>query len=142
MPHNAEKFLRDMLDRAKLIQDYTAGKSRDEFLKAGSLQDAVRWNLCVIGEALSQMRRVDEAKAEQLTGYTKIIGLRNQLIHGYTAIKSIVTTEFKRFVAGVIRLPCRVVRNGRRIICRLLSCGLWHGPLLSAVAAWRTSSLC
>jgi hypothetical protein len=56
--------------------------------------------------------------------------------------QSIVTMEFKRFVAGVIRLPCQVIRTGRRIVCRLLSYGPWHEPLLSAVAAWRTRSTC
>jgi uncharacterized protein with HEPN domain len=53
MPHDPGKYLRDMLDHAIRIDTYTSGKSRDDFLNSASLQDAVHWNLCVIGEALS-----------------------------------------------------------------------------------------
>jgi len=53
----------------------------------------------------------------------------------------IVRMEFKRFVAGVIRLPCQIVRSGRRLIYRMLSYNPWQEPLLAAVAAWRTRAV-
>ena len=49
----------------------------------------------------------------------------------------IVRMEFKRFAAGIIRLPCQIVRVGRRLIYRMLSYSPWQEPLLAAVAAWR-----
>lgn len=91
MPHNSEKFLRDMLDRGARIQAYTSGKTRDNFLNDSAMQDAVHWNLCVIGEAMSQLRQLDQATAAQFTAYAKIIGLRNQLIHGYGSIDTDIT---------------------------------------------------
>lgn len=54
----------------------------------------------------------------------------------------IVRMEFKRFVASVIRLPCQILRSGRRLIYRLLSYSPWQEPLLAAVAAWRTRTQC
>jgi uncharacterized protein with HEPN domain len=93
MPHKPQKYLRDMLDHGLLIQSYVAGKTQADFLSTNWLQDATHWNLSVIGEALSQMRRIDEATAEKLTGYTKIVGLRNQLIHGYSSINTDITWE-------------------------------------------------
>jgi len=55
--------------------------------------------------------------------------------------REVVRMEFKRFVAGVIRLPCQVVRTGRRVVYRLMSYGPWHEPLLAAAAAWRRPPL-
>lgn len=91
MPHKSEKFLRDMVDRGVRIQAYTSGKTRADFLKDAALQDAVHWNLCVIGEAMAQLRQLDPAAAAQFTAYAKIIGLRNQLIHGYGSIDTDIT---------------------------------------------------
>jgi len=42
--------------------------------------------------------------------------------------------EFKRFVAGVIRLPCQIIRSGRRLVYRLLSYNPWQLALLRGVA--------
>lgn len=56
--------------------------------------------------------------------------------------RDIVRMEFKRFVASVIRLPCQILRSGRRLIYRLLSYSPWQEPLLAAVAAWRTRAQC
>jgi len=88
---DAHKYLRDMLDRAKLIQGYFSGRTLDDFEKTTQLQDAVHWSLCVIGEAMSQLRKTDEPMAQKLTGYIKIVGLRNQLIHGYSDIRNSIT---------------------------------------------------
>jgi hypothetical protein len=56
--------------------------------------------------------------------------------------RQIVRMEFKRFVAGVIRLPCQIVKTGRRLIYRLLNYNPWQSALLRGVAAWRTRALC
>lgn len=53
----------------------------------------------------------------------------------------IVRMEFKRFAGDIIRLPCQIVRGGRRLIYRMLSYSPWQEPLLAAVAAWRTRTV-
>ena len=56
--------------------------------------------------------------------------------------REVVRMEFKRFVANLIRLPCQVVRGGRRLVYRLLSYNPWQPALLRAAAAWRTRTQC
>ncbi len=56
--------------------------------------------------------------------------------------RDVVRMEFKRFVAGVVRLPCQIIKGGRRLIYRLLSWSPWQEPLLAGVAAWRTRTPC
>jgi hypothetical protein len=60
--------------------------------------------------------------------------------------RQIVRMEFKAFVANLLRLPCQIIKSGRRLICRLicrlLSYNPWQEVLLSAVVAWRTRSQC
>lgn len=51
--------------------------------------------------------------------------------------QDIVRMEFKRFVGSVIRLPCQIVRTGRRLVFRLLSYNPWQTALLRGGAAWR-----
>jgi len=93
MRPESAKFLRDMLDAAHTIEDHARGRSLDDYLQLRWLRDAVNWNFCVIGEALSQLRRIDELTAESITDYWKIIGLRNQLIHGYGVINHRITWD-------------------------------------------------
>ena len=52
--------------------------------------------------------------------------------------RDVVRMEFKRFVNAVVRLPCQIIRTGRRLLYRLLSYSPWQEPLLAGVAAWRT----
>ena len=52
--------------------------------------------------------------------------------------RSLVTMEFRTFVAAIVHLPAQIVRAGRRVLCRLLSYSPWQQPLLEGAAAWRT----
>ena len=82
-----------MLDAACAIEASTHGKSLNDYLAARPMRDAAQWNFCVMGEALSKLRQKDPATAARISDYTKIIGLRNQLIHGYGVINNQITWE-------------------------------------------------
>ena len=56
--------------------------------------------------------------------------------------RQIVRMEFKSFAANLIRLPCQIVKSGRRLIYRLLNYNPWQQPLLAGAAAWRTRTQC
>ena len=56
--------------------------------------------------------------------------------------RQIIRMEFKRFATNLIRLPCQVLRTGRRLVLRLLSFNPWQPALLRAAAAWRTPARC
>jgi len=44
--------------------------------------------------------------------------------------ESLLKMEFKKFLNVMMRLPCQVVRTGRRIVYRLLSWNPWQEVLL------------
>jgi hypothetical protein len=62
--------------------------------------------------------------------------------HHQQSKRRIVKMEFKRFVAGLVHLPCQIVKTGRRLLFRLLSYNPWQSSLLAAVATWRTRTQC
>ena len=93
MQPETAKLLQDILDAANRITGYVSGKSRDDFLTQGELHDAVHWNFAIIGEALNQLHRIDPTTTEQIDEWKRIIGFRNQLIHGYGIIKNDITWD-------------------------------------------------
>ena len=90
------KFVRDMLDAGQAIMEATKGKTRLDFHAERTLRDAVQWNFCVIGEALSQLRKLDPAAVSGVTDQAKIVGFRNQLIHGYGVVDHDITWDIVR----------------------------------------------
>jgi len=80
------KLLQDMLDATKRIQHYVHDETRERFTTTSALRDAVHWNFCIIGEALSQLCKLDADTASRIREWKRIIRFRNQLIHGYGLI--------------------------------------------------------
>lgn len=56
--------------------------------------------------------------------------------------QEVLRMEFKRFVNAFVRLPCQIVRQGRRIVYRLLSWNPWLEVLLRAVEQLRQPLRC
>jgi hypothetical protein len=51
--------------------------------------------------------------------------------------ESLLKMEFKKFLNALMRLPCQIVRTGRRIVYRLLSWNPWQEVLLRGVDVLR-----
>jgi len=51
--------------------------------------------------------------------------------------ESVLRMEFRTFLNAFIRVPCQVIRQGRRLIYRLLSWNPWQGVFLRMVDATR-----
>ena len=51
--------------------------------------------------------------------------------------QSLLTMEFKKFLAEVLLLPCQVVRAGRRLLYRLLQWNPWVDRLCRVVEVLR-----
>ena len=51
--------------------------------------------------------------------------------------QQVLRMEFKRFINGFIRVPCQVIRRGRKIIYRLLSWNPWQEVLLHDIDVLR-----
>jgi hypothetical protein len=62
---------------------------------------------------------------------------------GYAFEKqAVLKMEFKRFVNAFMLVPCQIVRQGRRIVYRLLAWNRWQGVFLRAVDALRHPLRC
>jgi len=56
--------------------------------------------------------------------------------------QSLLTMEFKTFANALVKLPCQIVRTGRRILYRLLSWNPWTGVLLRLSESMRLPLRC
>jgi hypothetical protein len=61
--------------------------------------------------------------------------------HG-PAKAALLKMEFKRFVNAFLLVPCQIVRQGRRVVYRLLAWNPWQGVFLRAVEALRHPLRC
>ena len=56
--------------------------------------------------------------------------------------RQLVRMEFKRFQNALMRLPCQIIRTGRRILYRLLAWNPWAGTLIRLAEAMRLPLRC
>jgi len=86
MPHNPPVLLEDIRHAAQQIQNFTSGRSLNDYQTDELLRAGVERQFILIGEALSRLEKVDAGLAMQITDFRRIIGFRNVLVHGYEMI--------------------------------------------------------
>jgi uncharacterized protein with HEPN domain len=69
-----------------LIATFTAEKGFEDYMADAMLCPAVEREFEIIGEALSQLARLDAQLAAQISDHRRIIAFRNVLIHGYADV--------------------------------------------------------
>ena len=72
-----------MADAAEAICRFVEGRRLEDFATDDVLRSAVYWKFVVIGEALSQLKKLDPGLYNQISESSRIVGFRNQVIHGY-----------------------------------------------------------
>jgi uncharacterized protein with HEPN domain len=82
------KLLEDMRMAARSVIAIVDGKTIEQYRADLQLRWAVERGFEIVGEGLSQLRRIDAATAESITDWRAIIGFRNVLIHGYAVVNS------------------------------------------------------
>jgi uncharacterized protein with HEPN domain len=90
MQHEESAYFHDVATAGNEILQYTAGMGFADYLEDGRTRRAVERCLSIIGEALSQVRKQNEAALSEIPKYQKVIGLRHLLIHEYTDINDTV----------------------------------------------------
>lgn len=82
---NYKLFLKDILDSANKILEYTKGYNKESFYADSKTLEAVEYNLVIIGEA---SKFIPEQAKEDLKDipFEEISGLRNRLAHDYLGI--------------------------------------------------------
>ena len=112
---NDRKKLRDIIDAIEAIEGYSVS-SYEEFLADAKTQDAILYNLIIIGEAANQIS--DEFQERRATiPWSSMIGTRNIIVHGYDQVKlQIVWKILQRDLLQAercARSSSRSIRRGR-----------------------------
>lgn len=103
MPPEIRKLLVDMRDAAGALAEFSAGKELADFARDKLLRSAIYYQFVLIGEALAQLRSLDEPTAEKISEYWRIIGFRNQIIHGYAKIDDEITWRIVKDKLPILR---------------------------------------
>jgi uncharacterized protein with HEPN domain len=86
LQRDARTYLFDIELAAALIAEFTAGRNLDDYLADVMLRSAVERQFEIIGEAMTQLSKLDAAIAGRISEYRRIIAFRNILIHAYGQI--------------------------------------------------------
>lgn len=98
MPKRGSKeFLKDIVEAARRIAEYTDKMEYDGFLGDVKTQDAVVRNIEIIGEAVKNISADLKEKHKEID-WKNIAGMRDKIIHFYFGIKwetvwSVITNE-------------------------------------------------
>lgn len=93
MQSDPRTYVWDARRAAGLVADFVSGRSWDDYESDVLLRSAVERQFEIIGEALNQLRRVDEDLAAQVPDLQRIVAFRNVLIHGYAAVDNRLVWE-------------------------------------------------
>lgn len=85
-----QKLLTDIYCAINLVTDFlSTTKNFEDYNSDLKTQSAVERQLAIIGEALNQLRKLDEHSIE-INSAIQIISFRNRLVHSYDSIDNSV----------------------------------------------------
>lgn len=90
MQPDAAALLWDVRRAGRLIADFTAARSWNDYSNDPMLRSAVERQFQIVGEALNRLSRVDGQTAERIPELARIVAFRNILVHAYTDIDDAV----------------------------------------------------
>ena len=86
MHADARKLLWDARAAAERVTRFTTGRTFAEYEADDYFRSAVERQFEIIGEAFSQLSRLDPATVAAIPELPRIVGFRNVLIHGYASV--------------------------------------------------------
>ena len=78
-------YIKDVIDSIVLIEQYTLGRSEEEFNNDLQLQDAIIRRIEIMGEAMNNISE-DFQKRYSHIPWREVIAMRNILIHEYFGV--------------------------------------------------------
>ena len=111
MPRDLRKYLYDINQACQLLVEFTSGKRLQDYQSDAMLRSAVERQFEIIGEALNQALRSDPSLTEKISHSARIIGFRNQLIHGYASISDEVVWGVLEMYLPVLHQEVSVLLN-------------------------------
>jgi len=84
----AADYVTHIMDAARLIVGYTEGMSKEDFIADTRTQQAVIFNIIIIGEAVTKLLKDHQPLLSQFpeVPWTSMKGMRNRIAHGYFEI--------------------------------------------------------
>lgn len=79
-------YLWDIVRSARLIREFTAGKTFADYEADLLLRSATERQFEIIGEALGQAMRVSPEIEQSITAGRQVVAFRNLLIHAYATV--------------------------------------------------------
>ena len=67
MPHDAQKYLYDILSSCEFLREFTAGRTGDDYARERGFRSAVERELQIIGEAVLQLERTAPDVARRIS---------------------------------------------------------------------------
>jgi len=106
MQLESKKYLYDIQQAAAQIVEFTTGKRFEDNQNDPMLRAAVERKCEIIGEALTQLSKLDTTLIPRIGEYRRIISFRNILIHGYVEVDDslvwgVVQTKLPRLQSEV-----------------------------------------
>ncbi len=86
MQREAKKYLYDIQQAARLIREFTEGKTFTDYESNAMMRAAVEREFEIIGEAMTNLASLAPRLVSRISEYEQIIGFRNRLIHGYADV--------------------------------------------------------
>lgn len=86
LPHDTKKYLFDISEACDFIEQFSRGKTFQDYQSDPMLRSAVERQFEIIGEALNRALQHDPSLRSEIHNTSRIIAFRNRLIHGYATI--------------------------------------------------------
>ncbi|MCC6705078.1 MAG: DUF86 domain-containing protein [Thermomicrobiales bacterium] len=102
MSGQTERRLRDVLDACVAIESIVADLELLEYEHTLVVRLATERLISIIGEALNQARHYEPSIQYRISDFNLIIGMRNQLVHGYADVDDEIVWTTARESAPVL----------------------------------------
>ena len=93
MQLESRSLLTDALQAVCLIEQFAHGRRFEDLAGDPLLRSAIYWQFALVGETLSQLKKVDETTFDLISQAWRIVGFRNQILHGYKAVRDIIAWQ-------------------------------------------------
>ncbi len=109
MRRDVRAFLWDVVHASEQLMAFADGLDFAGYVADPLKRAGIERQFITIGEALSQLAKLDPALAEQIPDLAQVIALRNLLIHGYAVIDHERVWRIKEMRLGALLSAARAL---------------------------------